>query len=113
MNAMKYLLCGTCLFAVVLGSGCIVVSDSAGPVVVEEIEIGCAPPPQPATVIVTRPPRPSKSHVWIEGHHVVRSGTWIWIHGHWEKPARRHAVWARGHARRRGHVWIWTPGHWH
>ena len=113
MNGIKYLLSGICLLVIVLISGCVVVSDVPGPVVVEEIEIGCAPPPPPATVIMTRPRRPSRFHIWIEGHHVIRAGTWVWIHGHWERPPHRHKVWVRGHARRRGHVWIWTPGHWH
>ena len=113
MNGIKYLLIGTCLLAVVLGSGCVIVSDESGPVVVEEIEIGCAPPPPPVTVIVTRPPRPSRFHIWIEGHHVVHSGTWVWVHGHWERPPHRKKVWVRSHAVRRGPVWIWTPGHWH
>jgi hypothetical protein len=113
MKGIKYLLSGTCLVAVVLLSGCIVISDGPipGPVVVEEIEIGCAPPPPPP-VIVTRPPRPSRFHIWIEGHHAVRSGMWVWIHGHWERPPRRSAVWVRGHARRRGDIWVWAPGHW-
>jgi hypothetical protein len=114
MNIKKYLLSGVCLIAVVLVSGCIVVSDEfgPGPVVVDEVEIGCAPPPPPA-VIVTRPPRPSGFHLWIEGHYAVHSGAWVWIHGHWERPPRRSAVWVRGHARRRGEVWVWAPGHWH
>jgi hypothetical protein len=113
MNGMKYLLCGVCLLAVVLGSGCVVVSDMPGSVVVEEIEIGCAPPPPPAPVIITRPPRPSGFHIWIEGHHAVHSGAWIWIQGHWERPPHRDMAWVRSHARRRGEVWFWTPGYWH
>ena len=113
MNGMKYLLTGVCFLTMVLGPGCIVISDGPAPVVAEEIEIGCAPPPPPEPVIVTRPPRPSRFHIWIEGHHVVRSGAWVWVHGHWERPPRRNKVWVRSHAMRRGPVWIWTPGHWH
>jgi len=114
MNSIKYLLIATCLLIVVLGSGCIIVSDVPGPVVIEEIEIGCAPPPPPpAPIIVARPPRPSGLHIWIEGHHVVRGGTWVWVHGRWERPPHRDMVWVRSHARRRGEVWFWSPGYWH
>lgn len=112
MNSMKYFLSGICLLVIVFCSGCVVVSDGPFPVV-EEIEIGCAPPLPPATVIIDRPPRPSGFHIWIEGHHVVRAGTWVWVSGHWERPPHRHMAWVRGHARRRGEVWFWSPGHWH
>ena len=115
MNGMKVLLSGTCLIVVVLLSGCIVVSDEYGPVpgpVVEEIEIGYAPPPPPA-VIITRPPCPSGFHIWIEGHYAVQAGAWVWIQGHWERPPHRHETWVRGYTRRRGEVWVWAPGHWY
>ena len=77
MNGMKYFLSGVCLLVIVIVSGCVVVSDGHALVVVEEIEIGCAPPSPPAAVIVTRPPRPSRFHIWIEGHHVVQAGEWV------------------------------------
>lgn len=115
MSGIKHLVSGVCLLMMVLGSGCIVISDGPvpGPVVVEEIEIGYPPPPPPETVIITRPPRPTGFHIWIEGHYVVRSGAWVWVHGHWERPPRRNKVWVRSHAMRRGDVWCWSPGHWH
>ncbi|MBN2316825.1 MAG: hypothetical protein JXM79_23050 [Sedimentisphaerales bacterium] len=115
MERMNYFLSGVCLLMIVLGTGCVVVSDGPipGPVVVEEVEIGCPPPPPPETVIITRPPRPSGFHIWIEGHHVIHGGGWVWMHGHWERPPHRHMAWVRGHARRRGDVWCWSPGHWH
>ncbi|OHB80205.1 MAG: hypothetical protein A2Z25_24735 [Planctomycetes bacterium RBG_16_55_9] len=114
MNGMKYLLSGVCLLAIIVVSGCVVVSDGPfpGPVVVEEIEIGYPPPPPPP-VIVTHPPRPSGFHIWIEGHHVIDGGAWVWIGGHWERPPHRHAAWAPGYTRRRGEVWLWAPGRWH
>jgi len=109
MNGLKYFLSATCLLAAVLVSGCIVVSGE--PVGVEETEISYAPPPPPI-VIVTRPPPPSGLHIWIEGHHVVRSGSWVWVEGHWARPAHRGEVWVPDHTRQKGHAWGWTPGHW-
>ena len=113
MSGPKCLLYIVCCLAEVTVSGCIVVSGKSREVEVAEIEIGCPPPPPPPMVIVSRPPRPSRFHVWIEGHHVVRSGIWVWVHGHWARPVRRGAVWAHGHTRRSGDVWIWSPGHWY
>ncbi len=113
MNGLKCLLYIICCLAVVVVSGCVVVSGEPLDIEVEEIEIGCPPPPPPPMVIVTRPSRSSRFHIWIEGHHVVRSGTWVWVHGHWARPVRRGAVWAPGHTRRSGRVWIWSPGYWH
>jgi hypothetical protein len=113
MNSVKYLLYINCFFAVVFVSGCIVVSDRPIAVEVEEIEIGCPPPPPPPMVIVKRPPRPSRFHIWIEGRHIVRSGKWVWVSGHWARPARSGATWVPGHTRRSREVWIWRPGRWH
>jgi hypothetical protein len=113
MNGPKYLLYIVCGLAVLIVSGCIVVSTESREVEVAEIEIGCPPPPRPQMVIVSRPPRPSRFHVWIEGHHVVRSGNWVWVRGHWARPVRKGAVWAHGHTRRSGDVWVWSPGRWH
>ncbi|MEJ2705135.1 MAG: hypothetical protein P8Z79_22070 [Sedimentisphaerales bacterium] len=112
MNDVKYLLFGTCLLVVVLASGCVVVSGVPGPPVVGEIEIGYPPPPPPA-VVITRPPRPSGFHIWIEGNYVVSGGAWVWAPGHWARRPHRHSAWVRGRANRRGDVWLWTPGHWH
>ena len=113
MNGFKYLLCTICIFAVVFECGCVIRPAPIRVVDVEGIvEIDFGPPPAPATVIVSRPRRPSKVHIWIDGHHVVRSGRWVWVKGHWAKPQRGSAVWVPDHARRRGKAWRWTPGHW-
>lgn len=113
MNGLKFLLCTICIFAIVSVSGCIVIRGRRPLAVeIEEIEIDYAPPGPPTTVVVTRPARPSRVHIWIDGRYVVRSGKWAWVKGHWARPARRGAVWVPGHTRRRGRVWVWTPGHW-
>jgi hypothetical protein len=113
MDGLKYLLCIVCMYALVSVSGCIVIRDR-GPhaVEIEEIEIDYEPPAPPTTIVVTRPPRPSRVHVWIEGHYVVRSGKWVWVKGNWARPTHKGAQWVPGHTRRRGKAWVWTPGRW-
>jgi len=113
MNGLKCLLYIICFFAIAVLPGCIVVSGEPVAVEVEEIEIGFPPPPPPPMVVVERPARPGRFHVWIEGHHVVQSGRWVWVGGHWARPVRRGAKWVPGHTRRSGEVWIWRSGCWH
>ena len=112
MNALKCFLYITCLLGVVVVSGCVIVSGEPVAVEVEEIEIGFPPPPPPM-VVVTRPAPPTRFHIWIGGHHVVRSGKWVWVEGYWVRPIRRGASWVPAHTRRSGEVWMWRPGHWH
>ena len=111
MKGLKGFLYIICFIAIFVITGCIVVSRHPGVVEVEEIEIGFPPPPPPV-VVVERPARPSRYHVWIEGHHVVQSGSWVWIGGHWARPNRRGAVWVPGHTRHSERGWYWRPGHW-
>ena len=110
MSGMKQFVCIICVL--VLVSGCVVVPGGRRAVKVMEIEIGFPPPPPPPMVIVNRPARPSSFHIWIEGHHVVRSGKWVWEKGHWARPSRRGASWVPSHTRRSGDVWVWRSGHW-
>ena len=112
MSGLKCLLCIVCFLAVIAISGCVVVSHEPNAVEVQEVEIGFPPPPPPV-VVVTRPAPPSGFHVWIEGHYVVRSGSWVWVGGRWARPDRRGAVWVPGHTRRGERSWHWRPGHWH
>ena len=113
MNGLKCLLYINCFLVVIVISGCVVVSGEPVAVEVHEIEIGFPPPPPPPMIVVTRPARPSGFHIWIEGHYVVRSGSWVWVGGHWARPVRRGATWVPGHTRRNGEIWIWRSGHWH
>lgn len=110
MKSLKYLLCLSCFFIIFYLPGCVVVSGDP-PAVYEEIEVDVAPPPAPR-VVITRPPRPSRIHVWIDGYYVVRLGKWVWIEGHWEKPDHRGARWVPPHTRRKGDRWGHKPGHW-
>jgi hypothetical protein len=111
MSGWKCVLCIICFLAVIAISGCIVVSREPSAVEVHEVEIGFPPPPPPE-VVVTRPPRPSRLYVWVEGHYAVESGSWVWVGGRWVRPEHRGAVWVPGHTRQRGRGWVWRPGHW-
>jgi hypothetical protein len=113
MNGLKCLLYIICLLSITVVTDCVVVSGEPVAVEAEEIEMGFPPPPPPPMVVVTRPARPSRFHIWIEGHHVVRSGEWVWVGGHWARPARRGMKWVPGYTRRVERGWIWRPGHWH
>jgi len=111
MNGLKGFVYVICFIAIVVISGCVVVSRHPGVVEVEEVEIGFPPPPPPV-VVVGRPPRPSGVHIWIEGHYVVESGSWVWVGGHWARPSRRGSVWVPGHTRQGERGWHWRPGRW-
>ena len=113
MGGLRQFLLVTCILAFVFLSGCVMVPGGPIAVEVEEIEIGFPPPPPPPMVIVKRPQRPSRFHIWIEGRHIVRSGKWVWVGGHWARPAWSGAKWVPGHTRRSREVWIWRPGCWH
>jgi hypothetical protein len=110
MNFKKYLLLTVYISMIIFESGCVVIHGR--PFGIEEIEIDIGPPPRPEVVIVTRPPRPSSVHIWIDGHFIVSAGKWVWIEGRWERPPRRGVVWVGPHTRRKGPCWGWTPGHW-
>lgn len=112
MKVLKCLLNITCLFIAVSLAGCIVTFEEATTIEVEEIEIDYPPPPAPPEVVVTRPARPSRHHVWIGSHHIVSSGTWVWVHGHWAKPPHSNAAWMPCHTRRKSELWVWAPGYW-
>ncbi len=67
------------------------------------------PPPQAET----RPPAPSRDHVWIKGYWRHDGRVFVWVRGHWEKPPRRGMIWVepRWEAREGGQVFIegsWT-----
>ncbi len=109
MRVIKCLLNAACLLAAVSVAGCIVTFEETA--TIEKIEIDSPPPVAPA-VVATPPTRPGRHHVWIGGHHIVSSGAWVWVHGHWAKPPHGGTTWMPCHTRRRSEIWVWTPGYW-
>jgi len=81
-----------------------------------------AQPSAPAQVFVTEPPpppmheviiaRPSRHHIWIEGHWYWHGGRYVWASGHWDVPPRRHAVYVAPHWENHGHGFILVEGFW-
>ncbi len=70
-------------------------------------------PPRPHGVVVVRPARPSRAHVWVAEEWTPAGGSYAYHAGYWAVPPRPGAVWIAGHwhhERHRGDIWI--PGHW-
>lgn len=69
-------------------------------------------PARPA-VIVKKPNRAKRGHVWREGHWVYnkRQGKYVWRKGHWTKK-RPGKVWVAGHWKKTPGGEKWVPGHW-
>ena len=69
--------------------------------------------PNKPTVVVAKPAKHKKGHVWVEGHwrYDKKAGKYVWVKGHWKK-ARPGHVWVPGHWKEvpGGHEWV--PGHW-
>lgn len=109
MKVFTCLLNAACLFTTLSLAGCVITFEETA--TIAEIEIENPPPPAPTEAAV-RPDRPSRQHVWVRGHHIVTSGTWIWVPGHWAKPPHRGQTWMPCHTRRKSEIWVWTPGYW-
>ena len=74
------------------------------------------------TVIVTRRPpalrievrtrRPSRRHVWIDGHWRFHRGRYVWVRGRWVHRPNRGAVYVRTTWVRKGGGWMRVGGYW-
>src|SRR5471030_2908945 len=64
--------------------------------------------PSRPTVVVHRPPAPSRAHVWVDEEWVPQGTGYAWHGGYWAAPPRRNAVYVKGHWSHtgRGHVWV-------
>ena len=69
-------------------------------------------PAIPAALPEVRPAAPSRSHVWIGGHHTRRGGRWVWVPGHYALPPRADVVWVPGHWVASLHGYVWISGAW-
>lgn len=69
-------------------------------------------PSRPA-VVIAKPAKANRGHVWIDGHWVwnKKCACYRWKKGHWVKARRGHAY-VPGHWKsvNGGHKWV--PGHW-
>lgn len=64
-------------------------------------------------VIVKKPARAKRNHVWVDGHWVYnkRQGKYVWRKGHYMKK-RPGKVWVKGHWKKVPGGEKWVPGHW-
>lgn len=64
-------------------------------------------------VIVKKPGKAKRGHVWREGHWVYskKQAKYVWRKGHWVK-ARPGKVWVKGHWKKKPNGQVWVPGHW-
>jgi len=69
-------------------------------------------PARPA-VVVKKPVKARRGHVWREGHWVYsnKKGKYIWRKGQWVKK-RPGKVWVKGHWKLVPGGQRWVPGHW-
>jgi hypothetical protein len=70
------------------------------------------PPPAIPRVHVVKPPRPHPQHVWVDGHHAVEHGVYVWKPGIWVAPPRPGALWVPPRTVKVGVEWHTTPGYW-
>ncbi|MFB3891000.1 MAG: hypothetical protein ACE15C_03145 [Phycisphaerae bacterium] len=70
--------------------------------------------PPPPLIIEERPPRPSRTVIWIDGywgwdndHHKH-----YWVKGHWQEPPRRGAVWVQPKWEHEREGYRLQEGHW-
>ncbi|NNE45778.1 MAG: BcpO-related WXXGXW repeat protein [Rhodothermales bacterium] len=66
----------------------------------------------PALRVEVRTRRPSRRHVWIDGHWRYRHARYVWVKGRWSPRPRHSAIYVRPHWVRRGGGWVQVGGFW-
>lgn len=76
------------------------------------IQIGGGGPP--ALRIESHGYRPSRRHVWVDGHWdwSHRHRDWVWRSGGWRVPPHGRAYWMGPRYDRRGDGWVVSRGRW-
>lgn len=73
------------------------------------VRVGHAPPALKREVVTVRP---SKRHVWVDGHWTWTRSRWVWAPGVWKVPPRGKRVWVKPKYERRGGHWVVVRGYW-
>jgi hypothetical protein len=60
----------------------------------------------------TRPSRPWREAVWVDGHWQWSGHRYVWVNGHWDRPGRGFTRWDRGRWEHGPHGWTWVDGRW-
>ncbi|MGD0343215.1 MAG: hypothetical protein ABSA76_16055, partial [Bacteroidales bacterium] len=68
---------------------------------------------EPTYVEVSRPPRPSNLHIWIDGDWAWNYQTHVYVQkaGYWERP-RQSQTYVSGHWQTTPRGKSWAKGHW-
>jgi hypothetical protein len=69
-------------------------------------------PARPGYVVVRRPHRPSRRHVWVAEEWTPNGANYAYHAGYWATPPHPGGVWTAGHWRNTYRGYIWIPGHW-
>lgn len=69
--------------------------------------------PAKPKVLVIKPAKAKKGHVWRNGHWQWNKSAkkYVWVKGHWAKVKLGHA-WVPGHWKSTSAGHNWVPGHW-
>jgi len=60
----------------------------------------------------TRPGRPWRNAVWVDGRWNWNGHRYVWVRGHWERPHAGFSRWDRGRWERGPRGWMWVDGRW-
>lgn len=87
---------------------------TATPLANGQLLITQAPPVAPqTTVVMTRSPRPSSNHVWVEGYWTWRNDRYEWIEASWQQPPYANEKWVTPRWERRSDGnYTFYEGHW-
>jgi hypothetical protein len=68
---------------------------------------------EPSYVEYSRPPRPSETHVWINGNWYWNNQSQVYVQrtGYWEQP-RQNQRYVDGYWKSTSKGKSWSPGHW-
>jgi hypothetical protein len=68
---------------------------------------------EPAYVEYSRPPRPTQTHIWIDGDWAWNNQTHVYVQraGYWERP-RQNQTYVTGHWQTTSKGKSWAPGRW-
>lgn len=92
-----------------LPSRVIVVERNGRPPAPIVIDAG-GPPPPPRHEM--RPGRPSRAHVWVEGHWRYQGRQYVWVPGYWTVPPHPRAEYVPPHWERRREGQVFIEGYW-
>ena len=68
--------------------------------------------PPPALRTEHRGVAPFRDAFWVDGRWDWKSGQYVWVSGHWQRPPQGMHQWKQGQWTKRDNGWFFTPGQW-